>query len=63
MKVIHYIPSIDRASGGTTAYMQLLADKLGKLVELHVVSHESDNPVTLDNCRIHYISPFFSGMR
>lgn len=61
MKVIHYIPSIDRASGGTTAYMQLLADKLGKLVELHVVSHESDNPVTLDNCRIHYISPFFSG--
>lgn len=61
MKIIHYIPSIDRASGGTTAYMQLLADKLGKLVELHVVSHESDNPVTLDNCRIHYISPFFSG--
>lgn len=61
MKVIHYIPSIDRSSGGTTAYMQLLADKLGRLVELHVVSHESDNPVMLNNCRIHYISRFFPG--
>lgn len=61
MKIIHYIPSIDRSSGGTTAYMQLLADKLGRLVELHVVSHESDNPVMLNNCRIHYISRFFSG--
>lgn len=61
MKVIHYIPSIDRSSGGTTAYMQLLADKLGRLVELHVVSHESDNPVMLNNCRIYYISRFFPG--
>ena len=24
MRVIHYIPSLDRTSGGTTAYMQLL---------------------------------------
>ena len=41
MKIIHYIPSIDRSSGGTTAYMQLLANELGKLVELHIVSHVS----------------------
>lgn len=61
MKVIHYIPSIDRASGGTTAYMQLLAEKLGQLVELHVVSHESANPVELGNCHVHYISQLFSG--
>ena len=27
MKIIHYIPSIDRSSGGTTAYMQLLANE------------------------------------
>lgn len=61
MKVIHYIPSIDRASGGTTAYMQLLAEKLGQLVKLHVVSHESANPVELGNCHVHYISQLFSG--
>jgi glycosyltransferase family 4 protein len=55
MKVIHYIPSIDRASGGTTAYMLLLADELGKLVELHVIPHPSANPVEIKNTRIHYI--------
>lgn len=61
MKVIHYIPSIDRASGGTTAYMQLLAGKLGQLVELHVVSHGSANPVELGNCQVNYISRLLSG--
>lgn len=45
MRVIHYIPSLDRTSGGTTAYMQLLTKELGRLVELHVVSHTSENPV------------------
>ncbi len=56
MKIIHYIPSIDRTSGGTTAYMQLLANELGKLVELHIVSHVSLNPVGIENSQIHYIS-------
>ena len=37
MKILHYIPSIDRTSGGVGAYMQLLTTELGKLVELHVV--------------------------
>lgn len=58
MKVIHYIPSLDRTSGGTTAYMQLLAHELGKLTELHVVTHASDNPVEMFNCQIHYIAGF-----
>ena len=62
MKILHYIPSIDRASGGVGAYMQLLTVELGKLVELHVVTHRDDNPLNLDNCTVHYIpksnSPF-----
>ena len=58
MKIIHYIPSIDRTSGGTTAYMQLLANELGKLVELHIVSHVSNNPVNIGNCQVHYIPTF-----
>lgn len=57
MKILHYIPSIDRTSGGTTTYLQLLAKELGKLVELHIVSHESGNPVTLENCQVHYMAP------
>lgn len=56
MKILHYIPSIDRASGGVGAYMQLLTKDLGKLVELHVVTHESENELDLQNCTLHYIS-------
>ncbi|MDE6150612.1 MAG: glycosyltransferase [Prevotella sp.] len=55
MKIIHYIPSIDRTSGGVGAYMQLLTVELGKLVELHVVTHREDNPLELENCTVHYI--------
>lgn len=53
MKVIHYIPTIDRNWGGTTAYMQLLANELGKLTELHIFTYASEHPVTIQNCQIH----------
>ena len=56
MRIIHYIPSIDRTSGGTTAYLQLLAKELGKLVELHIVTHISANPVEMEDGQIHYIA-------
>lgn len=55
MKVIHFIPSIDRASGGTTSYMQLLANELGKLVELYIVTPQSPNPVEIEHATIKYI--------
>ena len=55
MKILHYIPSIDRTSGGVGACMQLLTTELGKLVELHVVTHREANPLTLENCTVHYI--------
>lgn len=53
MRIIHYIPTIDRNWGGTTAYMQLLGNELGKLVELHIFTHASENPVEIKNCEIH----------
>lgn len=56
MILIHYIPSLDRTSGGTAVYMQLLAKELGKLVELHVVSHTSNNPVKMENCEVHNVA-------
>lgn len=55
MKVLHFIPSIDRASGGTTAYMQLLATELGKRVELHVATRKSENMVEMKNCMVHCV--------
>lgn len=55
MKIIHYIPSIDRSWGGTSTYMQLLANSLGKLAEVHILTHRSDNPLPLENCMVHEI--------
>lgn len=55
MKIIHYIPSIDEKSGGLGAYMQLLTRDLGKLCELHVITHKENNERTLENCSIHYL--------
>lgn len=56
MRILHYIPSIDRTSGGVGAYMQLLAKELGKLVELHVVTHKSSNMLDIPNARLHFIT-------
>lgn len=56
MKILHYIPSIDKSSGGVGAYMQLLSRDLGKLCDLHVVTHHEGNELILENCTIHYIS-------
>lgn len=64
MKIVHYIPNIDRTYGGTTAYMQLLANELGKLVELHIVAHRTSHPVDMENCLVHYIhSSVLGGMK
>lgn len=55
MKILHYIPSIDEKSGGVGAYMQLLTRDLGKLCDLHVLTHKSDNERILENCNVHYM--------
>ena len=56
MRILHYIPSIDRAAGGTTFYMQQLSKELGKLVELHVATHKSGDAIPLQNSTLHYVS-------
>ncbi|WP_455668832.1 glycosyltransferase [Phocaeicola sp.] len=55
MKVLHYIPSISRAGGGVSAYLQLLSYSLGKIVELHIISHHTKDELILENCHIHFI--------
>lgn len=61
MKIIHYIPSIDRSCGGTTEYVRLLAEKLGQQSELHVVAHTSLHPVEMEYCRVHFIQKYIWG--
>ena len=55
MTILHYIPSIDKTKGGTAFYMQLMAEPLGELCNLHIVTHTSPNPLKLANCKVHYI--------
>lgn len=63
MRIVHYIPSIDRTSGGVGSYMKLIAGELGKLVDLHIVTHRTDSMYNIPNCTIHYISEWNSFMR
>ena len=58
MTILHYIPTLDRGGGGTSFYMHLLAGELGRLVDLHVVTHASEHPVEMRHCRVHHIAPF-----
>jgi glycosyltransferase involved in cell wall biosynthesis len=56
LTILHYIPSIDRSSGGVGVFMQLLATGLGRKVQLHVVTHRSAAELEIPNCTVHYIS-------
>ena len=58
MKIIRYIPSIDRIAGGTSTYMQVLAKGLGELAEVHIITHASENPLPIENCIIHNVSGY-----
>lgn len=64
MKIIHYIPSIDRMAGGISTYMQVLAKPLGTMAEVHIMTHASENPLPMENCKVHDIPRYrpFSGM-
>lgn len=55
MKILYYIPSIDKSSGGIAGFIQPLARGLGKLCELHIATHKTDNMVTLENCELHFL--------
>lgn len=52
MKILHFIPSIDRSSGGVGVYMQLLAQKLGKLCDLYIATDKSEHPLPIENAQI-----------
>ena len=55
MRVVQYSTSLDQSSGGTAAYVQLLANELGKIVDLHIITHRVDNPLPMENCTVHEV--------
>lgn len=52
MKIVHFIPSIDKTSGGVGTYIQLLAKELGKLCDLYIITSLSDNPLPIENAKV-----------
>lgn len=58
MKILHFITTIDKSSGGITAYLQLLSPLLSAQVECVVVAGHSQQPVNIEGTRI-----IFSNMR
>lgn len=52
MRILHFVPSIDRSSGGVGVYMQLLAKELGKLCKLTIATAASEHPLSIENARI-----------
>jgi len=55
MIIVHYLPFISKSLGGVPAYINLISRDLGKLCELHVITHKASDDYDLENCKIHYI--------
>mgnify|MGYP005845932225 CR=1 FL=1 len=52
MRILHFIPSIDRTSGGVGVYMQLLAKKLGMLCDLYIATAISEYPLFIEHAQV-----------
>ncbi|MCM4160826.1 glycosyltransferase [Antarcticibacterium flavum] len=53
MKVVHFIGSIDKNSGGTAIYIQLLSAELIKYADLVVVTAKTSNPLELKGVKVY----------
>jgi len=59
MKVCHTIISIDKESGGTSTYLQLLANELVSNIDIDIVTNRSKNPLLFDkNVNIHFVENY-----
>jgi len=54
MKAIHFITSIDKTSGGTTVYLQLLLRPLSESVEVVLATQKTANPADIIGAEIRY---------
>lgn len=52
MTILHFIGSIDKSSGGTATYIQMLSAELVKYANLVVVTSKTSNPLELKEVKI-----------
>ena len=58
MVILHYIPSLAASAGGVASYLSALSAELGKLVDLHIATHdEGAKEVEIHNAVVHRIPP------
>ncbi|MBZ9731290.1 glycosyltransferase [Salegentibacter sp. JZCK2] len=53
MKILHFIGSIDKNSGGTATYIQLLSAELIRYTDLVVVTSRTSNPLELKGVKVY----------
>lgn len=58
MRILHYIPSIDVASGGTTTFVETLLPELAKSDEIYLVTRKHGDMVDIGGCQILYAPKF-----
>lgn len=54
MKVIHFIETIHKSSGGVTAYLQVLSKELKNDIEIIIATNYTDQPADFTDIRIEY---------
>jgi len=55
LKVVHFITSIDRRSGGTTSYLQLLTQAIAGQADVTIVAGITPNPVEVKGVRVIHV--------
>jgi glycosyltransferase involved in cell wall biosynthesis len=56
IKVLHFITSIDKSGGGTTAYIQLISRELKELVDLVIVTGKTAHSVELNGVKVRFLN-------
>lgn len=60
MNICHVISSVDKNSGGTSKYEQLLLNELAKNISVSLATIKSPNPLTIDDkIKLHFASKSF----
>jgi len=62
MKILHTISSIDKNSGGTSTYLQILSNELVKNISLGIATISTNNPLLMDKkTNLFQANPSFLG--
>ena len=56
MRILYYLPDVDRSSSGVVSYIQQLTNALGNDLDLHLITCHTSDELEVANCQKHYLS-------